>query len=87
MTAEKRSFWSYTYESLKDHVEPDEIKKYTEALDKRDKFSYVLSYSEDNKAISFSSTKKNNRNSRNGIYASLVVLLMIGGIIWWATRN
>ncbi len=82
----KTIFLEYTYESLKDHVEPDDIKKYIEALEKRDKFSYVLSYSEDNKAIS-SSTKKNDGNSRTGFYASLLVLLMIGGIIWWAMRK
>ena len=60
----KTIFLEYTYESLKDHVDPDDIKKYVETLEKRDKLSYVLSYSEDNKTIS-SSTRKHHRNSMN----------------------
>ena len=58
----KTIFLEYTYENLEDHVEPDDIKKYMEALEKTDsKFSYVLSYSVDDNAI-ISSTRKNNRH-------------------------
>jgi len=83
----KTIFLEYTYENLEDHVEPDDTKKYLETLEKTDsKFSYVISYSVDDNAI-ISSTRKNNRHTKNGLYASVLVLLMIGGIVWWTFRK
>jgi len=83
----KTIFLEYTYENLEDHVDPDDTKKYMETIEKTDnRFSYVLSYSVDDKTI-ISSTRKNNRNTRNGLYASVLVLVMIGGIVWWTLRK
>ena len=82
----KTIFVEYTYENLKDYVNADDTEEYLEALEKRDnEFSYVLTYSVENKAIS--PVKKTDRNTKNGFYASLLVLLMIGGIIWWVVKK
>jgi len=83
----KTIFLEYTYENLKDYVNADDIKEYTEAIDKRDKeFNYVLTYSV-NDQTKILTAKKPNHSTRNGLYASLLVLFMIGGIIWWVMKR
>ena len=83
----KTIFLEYTYENLKDYVNADDIKEYTAAIDKRDKeFNYVLTYSV-NDQTKILVARKLNHSTRNGLYASLLVLFMIGGIIWWVMKR
>ena len=83
----KTIFLEYTYENLKDYVNADDIEEYTESLEKRDKeFNYVLTYSVADK-VNTLQPKKTTRNTTNGLYASLLVLFLIGGIIWWVMKR
>jgi hypothetical protein len=83
----KTIFLDYTYENLKDHVNSDDINEYMEALEKRDKeFNYVLTYSVNDKVTTLPA-KRTNHSTGKGLYASLLVLFMIGGIIWWIMKR
>jgi hypothetical protein len=76
----------YSYENMKDHVNATGTKEYMDGLDKRDnEFNYVLSYSVDGKPIPSSPEKDSKKN--NNLYIGLLVLLVIGGIIWWFLRK
>ena len=77
----------YNYENLKDHVVPGDIKEYLSGLDSRDnKFSYELSYSVDGKSLVSSSENTRKANSYYS-YIGLLILLIIGGVIWWTQRK
>ncbi|MEI9908710.1 MAG: hypothetical protein WDO71_03000 [Bacteroidota bacterium] len=57
-----------------------------DGLEKRDnEFNYILSYSVDGKSIPSSPEKDSKKN--NNLYIGLLVLLVIGGIIWWFLRK
>jgi hypothetical protein len=83
----KTIYLEYNYENLKDHVAPGDVKEYIDGLDTRDnKFSYELSYSADGKSLESSSGTSNGKSNHYS-YIALLVLLVIGGVVWWTQRK
>jgi hypothetical protein len=82
-------YLEYNYENMKDHVSANDIKEYSDALEKRsNEFSYVLSYSVDGTPLASAPATKNDTPKNNGgLYKSLLALLIIGGIIWRILRK
>ena len=77
----------YNYENLKDHVAPGDMKEYLSGLDdKANKCSYVLSSSVDGTPLQLSGDK-NKKSNNYYSYLGLVILLVIGGIVWWTQRK
>ena len=77
----------YSYENLKDHVAPADIKEYTDGLNKKENgFSYVLSYTvNDNITAIPPATDK--KTDSNYIYIALSILTIIGAIVWRTQRR
>ena len=80
-------YLEYAYENLKDHVDSAELKTYMDGLAERDKeFSYVLSYDMNDQPL-LTETPKGKRKSNTGYYLGFLLLLVIGGIVWWTQRR
>jgi Domain of Unknown Function with PDB structure (DUF3857) len=77
----------YSYEGKKDHVMPDEMDNYLDGLNKRDNdFSYILSYSPDDKPVNPLPEEKEKANNFI-LYIGFIAVLIIGGIIWEKRRG
>jgi transglutaminase-like putative cysteine protease len=77
----------YKYENLKDHVAPADMADYLKGMSRKDKeFSYELSYSEKSNGVTTAGEKRKT-SDKNYIVLGLVILLVVGGIIWWTQRR
>jgi hypothetical protein len=79
----------YEYESLKDHVQPNEAEEYFASFKKVDEnLEYSLSKDTDEKQVKeLNAEAKSNRSSVNVTYVVCLVVLLFGGGIWFTQRR
>ena len=76
----------YEYESLKDHVLPDQLNEFMEGFkNKENNFSYVLSKTVDGKPLPDDKVA-DDKKSNASFYIGLFVLVIIGGVVWRIQR-
>jgi Domain of Unknown Function with PDB structure (DUF3857)/Transglutaminase-like superfamily len=77
----------YEYESLKDHVTPEEAKEFFSSYNKADdKIQYILSLKDDNTVVE-EMVSNNGKKTNDVWYVLFFIALGFGLIIWWTQRN
>jgi len=85
--ANKKVLLHYEYESLKDHVMPDESKEFFASYKKvDDNIGYSLTNPEKGAVNVTASVKTATQKANSGLII-LIVLIFIGGIVWWAQKT
>lgn len=84
----KRFKLKYEYESLKDHVEPNEADAFFTSYKKADEnLGYTLSKAKDKAAIETLSESGKKGEQVNYVYVIMIAVVLFGGAVWFTRRR